>query len=173
MEMPKNFTTKSIIWSEYDDEEEDDEGDGCEDDGGGGGGGGEADAKGDHYPAMDYKGCDNNQSLPPGGESKLQFISSNDNFVSDNNIGDNVNNNNNNNNKDRGYTHVSVEISDVSAAKSQSLSSSLNEVKQCISRPSINFTGLKTDDRQSSDEMDSTSSTKVSKSETCDLETAF
>ncbi|CAH8498906.1 unnamed protein product [Heterobilharzia americana] len=168
MEMPKNISMKSIIWNEFDDDEEEEEGEEEEqkkknddgdnnrmrDDG--------TDTRGDHHKAIEYQGFNDKQLLPER-ISKLQSISPSDNLID------------NNNNNNHSYAHVSVDIEDISSVKPQvssSLSSSL-EAKQYISRPSIDFTGLKTDDRQSSDEMDSTSSTKVSKSETCDLETSF
>ncbi|CAH8491901.1 unnamed protein product [Heterobilharzia americana] len=168
MEMPKNVSMKSIIWNEFDDDEEEEEGEEEEqkkknddgdnnrmrDDG--------TDTRGDHHKAIEYQGFNDKQLLPER-ISKLQSISPSDNLID------------NNNNNNHSYAHVSVDIEDISSVKPQvssSLSSSL-EAKQYISRPSIDFTGLKTDDRQSSDEMDSTSSTKVSKSETCDLETSF
>ncbi|CAH8482719.1 unnamed protein product [Schistosoma turkestanicum] len=169
MERPKTFPMKSTIWDDYNNGDDDDDDDDDSD--------GDADtSKYDHQHEMEYKLYDENQLLPDR-ISKMQFVSSADNHLSDNsNNTTTVISSNNNNNP---YTQAAIEVEDVTSIKSPSMSLPLSEVKQYIPRPSsVDFTGLKIDDRQSSDEMggatnDNQNNEQNKTSETCDLATAF
>lgn len=139
METPKTFSMKSTIWNEFDnDDDDDDDSDGDANT-----------SKYDHQREVEYKLYDENQLLPER-ISKMQFVSPSDNLVNDNNNTTLITNDSNNN---RPYTQATIEIEDITSVKSSS-TLPFSEVKHYIPRPSsVDFTGLKTEDRQSSDEV--------------------
>ncbi|CAH8510495.1 unnamed protein product [Schistosoma bovis] len=160
METPKTFSMKSTIWNEFDnDDDDDDDSDGDANT-----------SKYDHQREVEYKLYDENQLLPER-ISKMQFVSSSDNLVNDNNNTTLITNDSNNS---RPYTQATIEIEDITSVKSSS-TLPFSEVKHYIPRPSsVDFTGLKTEDRQSSDEIIDAGNNKQTKTnETCDLATAF
>ncbi|KAK4469392.1 hypothetical protein MN116_006948 [Schistosoma mekongi] len=163
METPKTLSSKSTIWSEFDNYDDDDDGDENSD--------GDVDTcTHDHQHIMKYKPYDENQPLSER-ISKVQFIAPSDNINETNITTTSISNTNNN---DRSYTQAVIEVEDITSGKPPSST----EANHYIHRPlSVDFTGLKVDDHQSSDEMGATNNNNDKLStitnETCDLATAF